>query len=42
VALKDATLGKATRIGYRQEVREVSGVKKMRRVRVAKASGKDI
>ncbi|MDR2082713.1 MAG: 50S ribosomal protein L24 [Candidatus Ancillula trichonymphae] len=42
VALKDKTLGRATRVGYREEVREVSGVKKMRRVRVAKASGKDI
>jgi large subunit ribosomal protein L24 len=42
VALKDSTTGKATRVGYRQEVKEVSGVKKMRRVRVAKASGKDI
>lgn len=42
VALKDPATNKPTRIGYRQEVKEVSGVKKMRRVRIARKSGKDI
>jgi large subunit ribosomal protein L24 len=42
VSLKDPTTGKATRVGYREEVKEVSGVKKQKRVRVAKASGKDV
>ncbi|MDR0950214.1 MAG: 50S ribosomal protein L24 [Candidatus Ancillula sp.] len=42
VALKDPTTGKKTRVGYREEVKEVSGVKKMKRVRIAKASGKGL
>jgi large subunit ribosomal protein L24 len=41
IALKDPTTGKPTRVGYREEVKEISGVKKLKRVRVAKKSGKD-
>jgi large subunit ribosomal protein L24 len=42
VALKDKVSGRPTRVGYRSEVKEVSGVKKLRRIRVAKISGKDV
>lgn len=42
VAIKDPTTGKPTRVGYGQEVKEISGVKKMKRVRIAKASGKEL
>ncbi|GHT83410.1 50S ribosomal protein L24 [Actinomycetota bacterium] len=42
IALKDPATGNATRVGYREEVKEVSGVKKLKRVRVAKKSGKDV
>lgn len=42
VAIKDPTTNKPTKVIYREEVKEVSGVKKMRRIRVAKASGKDL
>lgn len=42
INIKDPVTSKATRIGYREEVKEVSGVKKVKRVRVAKKSGKDI
>ncbi|MDR1862047.1 MAG: 50S ribosomal protein L24 [Candidatus Ancillula sp.] len=41
IALKDPATGVATRVGYRDEVKEVSGVKKLKRVRIAKKSGKD-
>jgi large subunit ribosomal protein L24 len=42
IALKDPVTGNPTRVKYRQEVQEVSGVKKMRRIRVAQKSGKDV
>ncbi|GAA1146620.1 50S ribosomal protein L24 [Nesterenkonia lutea] len=42
VAVVDPESGKPTRVGYRQETVERDGVSKTVRIRVAKASGKDL